>query len=160
MVRPAMAATRNPEVIPGVRPSNTDRTTEHAEDRRKNPVPSGLNLGVLRVLCGSSLAECSLDIAASNIGSRTKSRFFLGGCRTNRRRQTARHSTQKPQNSQNKPIFPFDRLCAAVQARRLMKKGFAHASLSMVRGASTDTDAVPCADSRSAGEETVPRATC
>jgi hypothetical protein len=39
----------------GVRPSNTDRTTEDAEDRRKNPVRSGLNLRVLRVLCGSSL---------------------------------------------------------------------------------------------------------
>jgi len=37
----------------------------------------------------------------------------------------------------------FAGLCAAVHVGPLMKKGFAHASLSMVLGAMTDTDAVP-----------------
>ena len=37
------------------------------------------------------------------------------------------------------------RLCAAVHARPLTKYGFVHASLSIVRGARTETAAVPCA---------------
>src|SRR5439155_25537976 len=41
--------------------SNTDPTTEDAEDRRKNPVSSGLNLRVLRVLSGNSLFPRATD---------------------------------------------------------------------------------------------------
>jgi hypothetical protein len=39
-------------------------TTEDAEDRKKNPSPSGLNLRVPRVLCGSCL-EMALESASS-----------------------------------------------------------------------------------------------
>src|SRR6516225_9182344 len=73
-------------------------------------------------------------------------RTKIGGSTLTRIQKTASHWSHahgcSVLSSQKKARNPWG-LCSAAQRRPLMKNGFAHASLSMVRGVMRETDNMP-----------------